>query len=200
MKRQTLLVIGLASLVAFGAQANQERLALSVKEARMETDKTAEQLKATLTSLNALTKQSKGDLRPAYDAYCANVAKTEKDASVTKSRALWMEGDGRRYFQDWQKTVDQISNESLRKKAQKRLEEATTLRQADPNEYVARSRIERKLGGADRYVEAHFDGANPYQSEIDRNMSFLRDAIETADLKRLRRYCYSLSARARRAA
>jgi hypothetical protein len=27
MKRQTLLVIGLASLVAFGAQANQERLA-----------------------------------------------------------------------------------------------------------------------------------------------------------------------------
>ena len=88
----------------------------------METDKTAEQLKATLTSLNALTKQSKGDLRPAYDAYCANVAKTEKDASVTKSRALWMEGDGRRYFQDWQKTVDQISNESLRKKAQKRLD------------------------------------------------------------------------------
>jgi hypothetical protein len=60
-------------------------------------------------------------------------------------------------------------------------------------EYVARARIQRKLGGVDRYAEAHFDGANPYQGEIDRNMGFLRSAIETADLKRLRRYCYSLS-------
>ena len=67
-------------------------------------------------------------------------------------------------------------------------------------EYVARSRIENKLGGADRFVESHFDGANPYQSEIERNMRFLRDAIETADLKRLRRYCYSLSLRSRHAA
>jgi hypothetical protein len=62
-------------------------------------------------------------------------------------------------------------------------------------EYVARARIEKKLGGADRYAEAHFDGPNLYQSEIDRNMRFLRNAIEEADLKRLRRFCYSLSRR-----
>jgi hypothetical protein len=67
-------------------------------------------------------------------------------------------------------------------------------------EYVARARIERKLAGVERYVAAHFDGPNPYQSEIDRNMGFLRGAIETADLGRLRRFCYSLSARALRAA
>ena len=67
-------------------------------------------------------------------------------------------------------------------------------------EYVARTRIEKKLGGADRFVEAHFDGADPYQSEIQRNMQFLRAAIETADLKRLKRDCYSLSLRSRRAA
>jgi len=67
-------------------------------------------------------------------------------------------------------------------------------------EYVARARIERKLGGVDRFAEAHFDGENPYQTEIDRNMGFLRQAIETADLQRLRRYCYSLSARRLRAA
>jgi hypothetical protein len=60
-------------------------------------------------------------------------------------------------------------------------------------EYVARTRIEKKLGGADRYAEAHFDGPSLYQSEIERNMRFLRDAIEQADLKRLRRFCYSLS-------
>jgi hypothetical protein len=67
-------------------------------------------------------------------------------------------------------------------------------------EYVARARMDKKLGGVDRFASAHFDGANPYQSEIDRNMGFLRQAIETADLKRLRRYCYSLSSRTRHAA
>ncbi|OLE19285.1 MAG: hypothetical protein AUG50_04135 [Betaproteobacteria bacterium 13_1_20CM_3_63_8] len=67
-------------------------------------------------------------------------------------------------------------------------------------EYVARVRITRKLGGVDRYTEAHFDGPNLYQAEIDRNMEFLRQAVETPALNRLRRYCYSLSDRARRAA
>ena len=67
-------------------------------------------------------------------------------------------------------------------------------------EYVARSRMDRKLGGVHRYVEAHFAGEDPYQAEIARNMGFLRDAIETADLQRLKRACYSLSERRRKAA
>jgi hypothetical protein len=67
-------------------------------------------------------------------------------------------------------------------------------------EYVARDRIDKKLGAVDRYAEVHFDGPNLYQSEISRNMEFLRQTIATADLNRLRRYCYSLSERVRRAA
>jgi hypothetical protein len=67
-------------------------------------------------------------------------------------------------------------------------------------EYVARTRIDRKLGGVDRFVASHFDGPDLYQTEIGRNMDFLRRAIETADLSRLRRFCYSLSAKAQRAA
>ena len=67
-------------------------------------------------------------------------------------------------------------------------------------EYVARDRINRKLGAADRYAEAHFDGPSLYQSEIDNNMSYLREAIENADLNRLRRTCYSLSRKAGKAA
>jgi hypothetical protein len=60
-------------------------------------------------------------------------------------------------------------------------------------EYVARSRIEKKLGGVDRFAGAHFDGPSLYQSEIDRNIRFLRQVVETAELGRLRRFCYSLS-------
>jgi hypothetical protein len=67
-------------------------------------------------------------------------------------------------------------------------------------EYVARTRIQKKLGAADRYAEAHFDGPNLYQAEIERNMDFLRETIETADFGRLRRSCYSMSGTARRAA
>jgi len=67
-------------------------------------------------------------------------------------------------------------------------------------EYVARDRINRKLGAADRYAQAHFDGPSLYQTEIDSNMGYLRDAIESADLNRLRRACYSLSNRQAKAA
>ena len=67
-------------------------------------------------------------------------------------------------------------------------------------EYVARERINRKLGATDQYAEAHFDGPSLYQTEIDANMSYLREAIENADLARLRRTCYSLSARHAKAA
>jgi hypothetical protein len=120
MKNQHLLIIGLTTLLAFAA-AGQEQLAASIKEARAEATRTSEQLKATLTALNALTKQTKGDLRPAYNAFAAEVPKTEAAANWTRARIQWMAGDGRQYFKDWQKTVDGIANESLRKKAQKRL-------------------------------------------------------------------------------
>jgi hypothetical protein len=63
-------------------------------------------------------------------------------------------------------------------------------------ESVARSRIERKLGGVDRFAEAHFDGPSLYQSEIERNILFLRQVVESAEFGRLRRSCYSLSASA----
>ena len=64
-------------------------------------------------------------------------------------------------------------------------------------EYVVRHRISTKLGGVERFAAAHFDGPNLYQAEIDRNMTFLHEAIETEDLGRLRRFCYSLSTRPR---
>jgi hypothetical protein len=122
MKKQILLTIGLAALLATSTQASQEQLAQSIKDAHAETTRTSEQLKATLAALNDLTKQEKGDLRPTYNTYCAEVAKTEAAATWTRTRGQWMAGDGRKYFQDWQTTINGIANESLRKKAQKRLD------------------------------------------------------------------------------
>ena len=123
---KTLLMIGLATLLVSATQASQEQLASSIGDTHLETTRTSEQLKATLAAINALTKQKKGDLRPAYNAYCAEVSKTEAAAGWTKTRVQWMAGDGRKYFQDWQTTVAGIANESLRKKAQKRLNSVQT--------------------------------------------------------------------------
>jgi hypothetical protein len=122
MKIRTLFAVGLATLLASVTQASQEQLAQSIRETHAESVRTVEQLKATLDSLNALTAQKKGDLRPAYDTYCAEVAKTQAAAGWTRTRIQWMASDGRTYFQDWQKTIDGIANESLRKKAQKRMD------------------------------------------------------------------------------
>ena len=126
MKKQILLTFGLATLLATAAQATQEQLAASIKDARLETTRTSGQLKATLGALNALTKQTTGDLRPTYKTYCSEVTNTYSAAAWTNVRVQWMASDGRKYFQDWQSTVGGIANESLRKKAQKRLDTVKT--------------------------------------------------------------------------
>lgn len=122
MKKKTLILLAILSVTAWAANASQQQLAKSIQEARIETGRTAEQLKATVSALNALTKQTKGDLRPSYDAYCTEVTRTESVAASTRNRIQWMAGDGRQYFRDWQQTINGIANESLRKKAQKRFD------------------------------------------------------------------------------
>jgi hypothetical protein len=121
MKKQILLTIGLTGLLTSVTQASQEELAKSIHDAHVETSRTFEQLKATLGSLNELTQQKTGDLRPAYATFCSQVTNTFAAGDVTRTRLQWMGGEGRKYFTDWQNTINGISNESLRKKAQKRL-------------------------------------------------------------------------------
>lgn len=119
-----LIAIVLATALTVPTQASQEQLAQSIKDTQLETMRTSDQLKATVRSLNLLTSQKKGDLKPAYKAYCDEVAKTSTAYDWTRARVQWMGGDGRKYFQDWQGTVSSITNPSLRKKAQKRLDAA----------------------------------------------------------------------------
>jgi hypothetical protein len=122
MKKQILLTIGLAMLATSAAQGSQEQLSQSIRDAHNEAIRTSEQLKSTLSALNALTAQKKGDLRPAYNTFGAEIPKTQSAADSTRTRVQWMAGDGRQYFQGWQATINSIANPSLQKKAQKRLD------------------------------------------------------------------------------
>jgi DNA-binding XRE family transcriptional regulator len=110
------------TLLASIAQASQQELATSMKETRVEAGQTKDQMATTLAALTTLTKQEKGDLRPAYDAFAAELPKTQAAAAATGSRVAWMQGEGMKYFEDWQKSISSISDESLRKKSQQRLD------------------------------------------------------------------------------
>lgn len=99
----------------------QAKLAGSIKEIRTETSLTRDQLQQTVDTLDALAKQKSGDLRPTYDAFVADVKKTHAAAALTASRKGSMEKASSEYFDAWQTEVNEIANESLRKKAQKRL-------------------------------------------------------------------------------
>jgi len=98
MKKQILLAIGLTGLLATATQADQEQLSKSIRDAHVETSRTFQQLRATLSALNELTGQKKGDLRPAYNAFCSEAAKTVEAAGVTGTRVQWIGGEGRKYF------------------------------------------------------------------------------------------------------
>jgi Protein of unknown function (DUF2959) len=122
MKVRTMLTACLMALLASVTQASQEELATSMKATRVEADQTRDQLATTLAALTTLTKQDTGDLRPAFDAFTAEIPKTEAAAAATGARVTWMQGEGAKYFDDWQATISSINDESLRKKSQQRLD------------------------------------------------------------------------------
>ena len=121
MKIRMLLTVGLMTL-ASATHASQEQVATSIQETRVEVGHTRDQLATTLAALTTLTKQEKGDLRPAYDAFAAELPKTQAAAAATRTRVTWMQGDGMKYFEDWQTTISSIKDQSLRKKSQDRLD------------------------------------------------------------------------------
>ena len=133
MKKNTMI---LACVLAFGAalilpnfasaqttNSNpQSQLADSVAVIRTETIATRNQLQATLNALNALTKQQKGDLQPTYDAYAAEVKNTRTVADQTAARIKAMQDASKEYFDSWKTQINEINNESLRRKALKRMD------------------------------------------------------------------------------
>ena len=125
MRKHIVLTVGLAALLASAAQASQEQLAESIRQARQEAEMTAAQLKTTLEALNALVSQAKGDLKPAFQAFRLEVPKTQAAASATTSRVQTMSQERDRYFTSWQNTISGINNPSLQKKAQKRLDKVS---------------------------------------------------------------------------
>ena len=120
--RKLALTIGMPMLMAATCFADQTALIKSVGDALTEGNATKSQLAATMASLNTLLATKPGeDMRPAYQAYVDNVAKTKSDAGVTKARVDQMNGESANYFSTWKSDNETISNADLKKVANKRL-------------------------------------------------------------------------------
>jgi hypothetical protein len=117
-----ILAVALALLPATTVQATQEEVAAAIREAKMETLQTGGQLKSAASAIDAMVKQQKGDLKAAYATFVEEVAKTKVAADVTRQRVDRMSANSAKYFSTWQQKIEEISNASLKKSAQKRLD------------------------------------------------------------------------------
>src|SRR6476660_5854152 len=119
---RAILAILLGVLTVGSVQAGQQALAAAVSETREEIVKTRDPLQSTVNSISALVDQKKGDLRPAYDNFTAQVSKTQAAAAATKARAQKMQAQADTHFSGWRSELESINNPSLKKKSIKRLE------------------------------------------------------------------------------
>jgi hypothetical protein len=102
------------------AQTAQERLSVSVKDAREQIQSASADLKNTVGALNDLRNQT-GDLRPAYDAFSESIEKTRNSAGLAAKLSETMTADSKTYFDAWQSEINAISNPDIQKVSTKRL-------------------------------------------------------------------------------
>jgi ABC-type transporter Mla subunit MlaD len=124
MKTSRLLVLALlvSSMTASSYAANaQDALAASLAETSNEIARTGNQLQTAVKSLEALTSQKTGDLRPTYQSFTTAIAETQESAKFTVDRAAKMRDDMVNYFTKWQSEVANINNPEVKASAQKRL-------------------------------------------------------------------------------
>jgi Protein of unknown function (DUF2959) len=103
------------------AQAGQEKLQAKIAETSQEVGRSRDQLQTTMDVLSALTSQKGGDLKPAFEKFQAEVAKTKKVAEATRATSTDMQKQSASYFGEWEKEIAGVSNAKLRKKAEKRM-------------------------------------------------------------------------------
>lgn len=165
------LVTLAASLwLGMSATAGQEKLAAKMSETSTELVRTRDQLQATLDALGALVRQESGALKPAYDAYCAEVAKTQTSAKWTAESAATLKREGSRYFGDWEKELSGISNPSLQKKALSRM-----------------NRVRKNYDNVSKALEKASAKFEPFLSDLSDIQKVLANDLTAGGLKSLRR-------------
>ncbi len=80
------------------------------------------QVDAVVAAMNGLA-AAKDDLKPAYEKFVDELAKTESYAAALRADADEVKAKGREFFKKWEEELAQIKDEELRNKAKARAQE-----------------------------------------------------------------------------
>ncbi len=94
---------------------------------RAEMAKSIAQAKTMLTSMNAVVTSANQDPRAAFTKFSQEIAALEAQATRTRSSREAMQGQGRSYFENWEKQLTEINNPEVKKLAAERKEELSGL-------------------------------------------------------------------------
>jgi hypothetical protein len=119
--RPALLAALVASLSANCLAASaMETISASLAETNSEIVRTGNNVQAAVKSLNTLTAQETGDLRPNYQQYVAALTATEESAKSTAAEAAKLRDNMTTFFAGWQNELGRINNPGVKSNAEKR--------------------------------------------------------------------------------
>jgi chromosome segregation ATPase len=124
------MIMTLGALVVFagcGSSTGVERASAassSMADFRENVKGGQQQLDRMIAALNGL-ESAGGDLKPAYQKYVDELARTETYAATLKADADAMRSKGREFFTAWENEINQIKNEEMKAKAKARAVDRT---------------------------------------------------------------------------
>jgi len=119
-----LLALGMMPMAGLRAADSAERATAAkekIEALRVESSKVRNQILITMESLKRMNVKGV-DLRPQFENFKDELVNMEAQAKVTRDRADSMKEKGQAAFAAWEKEVQSINNDDIRKEAEKRFE------------------------------------------------------------------------------
>jgi hypothetical protein len=119
-----LLALGCAALLA-GCASNSgyqqaDKTGESINTLRTDVLNIKIAVDASLKAMDDLAAAASKDPRKAYEAFAKSVTQVENAGNTAKKNAEAMQGQGDKYFQQWETQISTVQNEDIRELAQKR--------------------------------------------------------------------------------
>jgi len=108
-------------------------------------------------------------LRPAYEKFEAQVAKTQAGATATRARAQKMETEAATHFSAWRTELDTINNAKLKAKGVKRLDT-----------------VEKSYNRVTKQIQEAAEKFDPYLSDLADMKKMLANDLSPSGVKALR--------------
>ena len=126
--KKTVAIGALALAFTAGAHAQQghketDRLIKRAEDTMKDLETATAQLHKTMDYYNAIMKGGSGDTRKLYKDLTKAIEESQKRAETVGQRVEAMEAEAHAFFGEWTQSLQQITNEDLKKRSQDRLNE-----------------------------------------------------------------------------